>query len=54
LPAIPNWSVEDFILKFNAKKVKPEFSYNSKNNSDWETIESLKELIEINLNSKNE
>ena len=40
-----NWNLSDFISKFNAKKVKENFSYSSDSNSEWETVDSLRELI---------
>ena len=49
LPSVPNFNVMDYILKFNAKKVEEGFNYNSGSNSEWETVESLKKLIEINI-----
>lgn len=45
IPAIPSWNVDDFIKTFNAKLVGEGFSYNSGNNTEWETVESLRELI---------
>ncbi|APY08475.1 UDP-N-acetylglucosamine 4,6-dehydratase (inverting) [Winogradskyella sp. J14-2] len=45
LPATHQWSLDDFIETFDAKKVPQGFSYNSGDNSDWETIESLRALI---------
>jgi FlaA1/EpsC-like NDP-sugar epimerase len=49
LPSVPNFNIIDYILKFNAKKVKEGFNYNSGSNSEWETVESLKKLIEIHV-----
>lgn len=45
LPATHQWSLKDYIKTFNAKKVPLGFSYNSGENEDWETIESLRILI---------
>ncbi|MCF0053989.1 UDP-N-acetylglucosamine 4,6-dehydratase (inverting) [Dyadobacter chenwenxiniae] len=45
VPQTPTWSISDFISHFNAKKVPDGFSYNSGNNSEWETVESLRALI---------
>lgn len=45
LPSIPSWNLDEFISKFNANKVEPGFSYNSGENNDWESIESLRTLI---------
>lgn len=38
-----------FIEHFKAKLVDPKFSYNSGKNKEWETIESLRELIKIHV-----
>tara|TARA_R110002073_G_scaffold325056_1_gene503569 strand:+ start:5069 stop:6088 length:1020 start_codon:yes stop_codon:yes gene_type:complete len=45
LPSTPRWKTTDFVKSFNAKKVEEGFSYNSGENDDWETIESLRGLI---------
>ncbi|GAA3566071.1 UDP-N-acetylglucosamine 4,6-dehydratase (inverting) [Snuella lapsa] len=45
LPATHSWNLEDFISIFNAKKVDLGFSYNSGKNEEWETVDSLRELI---------
>jgi len=38
-------SIDFFISKFNALKVKEDFNYNSKENSEYETVDSLKMKI---------
>lgn len=45
VPSTPRWKVEDFVKEFNANRVEVGFSYNSGNNTEWETVESLRELI---------
>jgi len=45
IPQSTNWPLSDFISKFNAKKVSEGFSYNSLDNEEWETVESLREKI---------
>ncbi|CAL66993.1 UDP-N-acetylglucosamine 4,6-dehydratase (inverting) [Christiangramia forsetii] len=45
LPATHKWKLEDFIEKFNAKKVAPGFQYNSGENDEWESVEDLRDLI---------
>lgn len=45
LPTITTWDLEEFKKSHNAKQVPEGFSYNSGDNEDWETIESLRELI---------
>jgi len=43
------YTKEDYMKAFNGKSVSNSFSYNSGNNTDWETIESLRELIKIHV-----
>jgi UDP-N-acetylglucosamine 4,6-dehydratase (inverting) len=45
LPQRANFNVEDYMKKFNATYVRQGFSYNSGENDQWETIESLRKLI---------
>lgn len=45
LPQQPIFDVEEYKKHFNAKSVPQGFSYNSGENDQWETIESLKKLI---------
>ncbi|MDB4171592.1 polysaccharide biosynthesis protein, partial [Polaribacter sp.] len=43
------YSKEDYKFSFNGIDVPIGFSYNSGNNSEWETIESLRELVKIHV-----
>ncbi|PCE66561.1 UDP-N-acetylglucosamine 4,6-dehydratase (inverting) [Sediminicola luteus] len=45
LPATHRWSLDEFISEFGATKVSEGFSYNSGENEEWETVESLRRLI---------
>ncbi len=45
LPTTPRWKVEDFKKEFNAHLVPKGFTYNSGENTEWETVESLRKLI---------
>ena len=45
LPQQPNFDVAEYKKHFKAKEVPVNFSYNSGNNDQWETIERLRELI---------
>jgi UDP-N-acetylglucosamine 4,6-dehydratase (inverting) len=45
LPRVPNFKLEDYIKNFNAKLVPQGFNYNSHENTEWETVESLRKLI---------
>lgn len=49
LPSSPRWSIEDFKKKFNAEKVPQGFKYNSEENTEWETVESLRSLIKEHI-----
>lgn len=51
VPTQPNWSIEEFKSKFSAKKVNQGFSYNSGENAEWETVESLRNLIKKHVDS---
>ncbi len=46
IPQTPTWKINDFIANFNAELVPDGFSYNSGTNTEWETVESLRSLIE--------
>jgi UDP-N-acetylglucosamine 4,6-dehydratase/5-epimerase len=45
LPAVTNWDLNSFVEQFNAKKVPQGFRYDSGENTEWETVESLRGLI---------
>lgn len=45
LPSKTAWNLEEYILAKNAKKVPEGFNYNSGENDNWETVQSLKSLI---------
>ncbi|MBS1495133.1 MAG: UDP-N-acetylglucosamine 4,6-dehydratase (inverting) [Bacteroidetes bacterium] len=52
IPSTPRWNVDDFIAKFSAKKVEPEFKYNSGENDDWLTVEQIRSLIKKHVESE--
>lgn len=49
LPQVTNWNLEDYIKKFNAKKVQIGFNYTSGENTEWESVETLRDLIKEHL-----
>jgi UDP-N-acetylglucosamine 4,6-dehydratase len=51
LPTVTNWKMEDYKKSFNAQKVENGFSFTSGENKEWETVESLKELINKHVSS---
>lgn len=51
LPVTHPWKIEDYIEEFAAKPVETGFTYNSGTNTEWETVESLRELIKEHVDS---
>lgn len=49
LPQVPSFELNDFINHFKAEKVPVGFHYTSGNNTDWETVESLREKIKTHV-----
>lgn len=45
LPALPNFEINRYLDHFKAKSVPVGFSYNSGENTEWETVEGLRRLI---------
>jgi UDP-N-acetylglucosamine 4,6-dehydratase len=45
LPQVPNWDLTEYVRHFSAKLVEQGFNYSSGENTEWETIESLRKLI---------
>jgi UDP-N-acetylglucosamine 4,6-dehydratase/5-epimerase len=52
LPATHRWDLQEFILEYNAKKVSEGFNYSSDNNTEWESVESLKKLIKQHVETE--
>jgi len=46
------YSKEDYKKAFNAEDVPRGFSYDSGNNTEWETVESLRELVKLHVDPK--
>lgn len=49
LPKVPRFKLEDFIAHHKAVKVAQGFRYNSGENTEWETVESLRKLIKLHV-----
>jgi UDP-N-acetylglucosamine 4,6-dehydratase/5-epimerase len=49
LPQVPCWDLDKYLNHFKAKKVAQGFNYTSRDNQEWETIDSLRELIRKNI-----
>lgn len=45
LPQVTKYTTDEFVSHFNAVKVEPGFQYNSGENTEWESVERLRELI---------
>ena len=51
LPTKTRWKLDEYIKNFKAVKVAKNFNYSSGNNTDWETVESLRALIKKHVDS---
>lgn len=51
LPSVTNFNLDEFISNFKAQKVPEGFEYNSGDNTEWETVDSLRELIVKHVDS---
>lgn len=45
LPSMPLWDVEEFMEVFNGTRCPENFSYSSGNNTEWLTVDELRELV---------
>jgi UDP-N-acetylglucosamine 4,6-dehydratase/5-epimerase len=45
LPAVTKWKLPEFLKEFNGEKVTEGFAYNSGENTEWETVDTLRNLI---------
>ena len=45
LPTISQWKLNDYINANKAKLVQPGFSYNSGTNSEWLTVQQIRDMI---------
>ena len=51
LPQTHDWSRQEFVEHFNAKKVAEGFNYNSGTNEEWLTVENIRSLIKEHIDS---
>lgn len=51
LPSLSNKNTAEFLSKYNAVKVAPEFHYSSGNNEQFDTVEELREKIKTFVNN---
>lgn len=51
LPATHMWKLDDFLSVFKARKVPLGFSYNSGENTEWETVDSLRKEIKLHVDA---
>jgi UDP-N-acetylglucosamine 4,6-dehydratase (inverting) len=49
LPQTPFWSLDEYIQTHQATRVAEGFSYNSKDNQVWESVDTLREKIKIHV-----
>ncbi len=51
LPSVTKFNLAEYVSLNKAIKVREGFSYNSENNSDWETIDTLRQLIKDHVDN---
>lgn len=51
LPSVPKFNIEEYKKHFDAKLVPAGFNYNSGENTEWETVDSIKALIKEHVDS---
>jgi FlaA1/EpsC-like NDP-sugar epimerase len=51
LPSRTNWNLEEWVEKNSATKVPIGFKYNSGENTEWDTIETLREKIKLHVDA---
>ena len=51
LPSLPKFNLEEFKQSFNAKLVPAGFNYNSGDNTEWETVATLRDLIKEHVDA---
>jgi hypothetical protein len=51
LPSVPNFNLEKYKAHFKANLVPTGFNYNSGDNLEWETIDTLRALIKEHIDS---
>ena len=44
-PSTPTWDVDDYLIAFNGKRAEIGFKYNSGTNTEWLTVEQLRDQI---------
>ena len=51
LPQVPIWNLNDYLSHFKATKVPYGFSYTSEKNTDWLTVEQIRQQIKIHVDN---
>lgn len=49
LPSVPLWDVNEFLNTFHGSRCKDDFSYTSGTNTDWLTVEQIRDLVRRHL-----
>lgn len=51
LPQSPNWKMRDYLTHFKSEKVPAGFNYTSGNNDSWLSVEDLRKLIHLHVDT---
>jgi UDP-N-acetylglucosamine 4,6-dehydratase len=49
LPSMPYWDIEAYLQRFNGSRCEPGFSYCSGTNTEWLSVEQIRELIKEHI-----
>ena len=49
LPSIPLWDVDNYLATFNGRYCDDGFSYNSGSNTEWLTVEQIRDLLKLHV-----
>jgi len=51
VPQVPIWKMGDFLDHYKPVAVTPGFTYNSGQNNEWLTVENIRSLIKLHVDS---
>jgi len=49
IPQVPQWSIDKYVKSFDGTKVPAGFCYNSGDNSEWLSVNQIRDLIKKHL-----
>lgn len=52
LPQVPNWKMGDFLDHYKPTAVRPGFNYNSGENNEWLSVDQIRTLIKLHVDTE--